>query len=188
MSTNVRFRAEADVGYSCSSPAICRLQPKGLVMFAMAFLLLAAAPVDVRMTAASPAASAALQHPRVAAALDARMKIQSALVAGKSEAFGSGFTPDAVVNSPFNNVATAAEAARRSRAGALDYKYIHTSIEYAAPRRNDEVIFLGEETYEYAAGMPQAGKILRRRFTDLYRKVDGKWLRSLRQATIVSND
>ena len=155
-------------------------------MAAMAFLLLAAASVDVRMTPANPAASTALEHPRVAAALKARMRTHTALVAGDADAFGGSFTSDAVVNSPFNNVATAAEAARRSRAGTLNYKYVHSSIEYAAPRREDEVIFMGEETYEYAAGMPQAGKTLRRRFTDLYRNVRGKWLLSLRQATIVS--
>lgn len=106
------------------------------------------------------------------------LSVQRALIAGDADALGSGFTPDGVVNSPFNNVATAAEAAARSRAGALNYKYIHTSIEYGAPRREDEVVFMGEESYEFAPGMPQAGKTLRRRFTDLYQKVNGKWLLS----------
>ncbi|HEV2124263.1 MAG TPA: nuclear transport factor 2 family protein [Chloroflexota bacterium] len=144
--------------------------------------------VDVWMTPANPVAAAALQHPRVAAALEARMRVQRALVAGDADVFGGGFAPDGVVNSPFNNVATAAEAARRSRAGALNYKYIHTSIEYAAPRREDEVVFMGEETYEFAAGMPEAGKPLRRRFTDLYQNVEGRWLLSLRQAPIISDN
>ncbi|HLL31048.1 MAG TPA: DUF4440 domain-containing protein [Allosphingosinicella sp.] len=157
-----------------------------MLAITLATMLAAAAPADVRMIAANPAATAALRHPRVAAAFAARMKVQTALVVGDSSAFGSGFTPDAVVNSPFNNVATAAEAARRSRAGTLNYKYLHTSIEYAAHRRDDEVVFMGEETYEPAAGAMHAGKTVRRRFTDLYRKVRGKWLLSLRQATIIS--
>ena len=47
---------------------------------------------------------------------------------------------------------------------------------------------MGEETYQFEAGMPQAGKTLRRRFTDLYQKVDGKWALSLRQATVISGN
>lgn len=114
--------------------------------------------------------------------------MHSGLVAGNADAFGSGFTPDAVVNGPTNSIVTAADATQRSRAGALNYKYMHSSIEYAAPRREDEVVFMGEETYEFEAGMPQAGKTLRRRFTDLYRNVDGKWALSLRQATVISGN
>jgi hypothetical protein len=157
-----------------------------MLAISLAAMVAAAAPADVRMTPANPAAASALKDPRVAAALAARMRVHSALVAGDSAAFGAGFTADAVVNSPFNNVVTAAEAARRSRAGALNYKYVHTSVEYAAARRDDEVVFMGEETYEPAAGARHAGKTVRRRFTDLYRKVRGKWLLSLRQATIIS--
>ncbi len=157
-----------------------------MLAITLAAMVAAAAPADARMTAANPAATAALKDTRVAAALAARMKVHTALLAGDSAAFGGGFTADAVVNSPANNVVTAAEAARRSRAGTLNYKYVHTSLEYAAARRKDEVVFMGEETYEPAAGAMHAGKTVRRRFTDLYRKVQGKWLLSLRQATIIS--
>ncbi len=146
------------------------------------------APVDVRMTPANRVAATALQHPRVAAALQERIRMHTGLVTGDADAFGTGFTRDAVVNGPTNTVVTAADATRRSRAGALNYKYMHTSIEYAAPRREDEVVFMGEETYEFEAGRPQAGKILRRRFTDLYQEVDGKWALSLRQATVISGN
>jgi len=41
-----------------------------------------------------------------------------------------------------------------------------------------------QPAYEPVAGAMHAGKTVRRRFTDLYRKVRGKWLLSLRQATI----
>jgi hypothetical protein len=138
------------------------------------------------MIPANAEVAAALRNPRVAAAFEARMRVQRALVAGDSAAFAAGFTPDAVVNSPFNTVATAAEAARRSRAGTLNYRYVHSSIEYAAARHKNEVVFMGEETYEPAPGALHAGKTVRRRFTDLYRRHKGKWLLSLRQATIVS--
>ena len=152
----------------------------------LASMIAAAPPGHVRMTAANAATTAALKHPRVAAAMANRMRMHAALVAGNSSGFGAGFTTDGVVNSPANNIVTAADAVRRSAAGALDYKYMHSSIEYAAPRRNDEVVFMGEETYEPGPGAMHAGKTVRRRFTDLYRQVRGKWLLSLRQATIVS--
>lgn len=157
-----------------------------MLTLGLVLTLAAAAPVDVQMTPANPTAAAALKNKRVAAALAARMRLQTALVAGDSGALGEGITPDAIVNSPHNNIATAAETVRRSRAGIITHKYLHTSIEYAAPRREDEVVFMGEEIYEPAAEAMHAGKTVRRRFTDIYRKVRGRWLLSLRQATIVS--
>jgi ketosteroid isomerase-like protein len=145
-----------------------------------------AAPSGARWSAASPAVGQAVKHPRVAAALAARTTLNAALVAGDSTAFANAFMKDAMVNSPYNNIASAAEAARRSRSGALTYVYLHTSIEHAAPRRDDEVVFMGEETYQPPAGGLHAGKTVRRRFTDLWRRDRGRWRLSLRQATIFS--
>ena len=134
--------------------------------------------------AASPQVIDAAKNPSVAAVLKEVDAIDAAIVAGDQNGFIRPFANDAIVNSPFNNVSTKAMAAARYRSGVLTCKYLHRSIEYAAPRRNDEVVLMGEETYEPSPGNMFAGKTVRRRFTDLWRLQDGRWQLSLRQATV----
>lgn len=155
---------------------------RGLIAVLAAALL--ATPAHAQWRAANPQVEEAAKNPRVKAVLELRNKLNAALVAGDTAGFMSVFTPDTVVNSPFNNIATAEMARQRSASGVLTYKYLITSVEYAAPRRDDEVVLMGEETYEPPAGAPHAGKTVRRRFTDLWRLQNGEWKLSLRQATI----
>jgi hypothetical protein len=61
------------------------------------------------------------------------------------------------------------------------------NIEFAGVR-DDVVVIMGEETVRPAAAMPNAGKIVRRRFTDLWRQIGGVWKLAIRQSTIVSVD
>ncbi len=153
---------------------------KGLILL-LAFV---GAPALADWTAANPQVSEAAKNPRIAAVLKEVDAIDSAIVAGDKESFIRAFADDAIVNSPFNNVTTKAVAAARYQSGVLTYKYLHRSIEFAGPRRDDEVILMGEETYEPPAGNMFAGKTVRRRFTDLWRLQGGRWRLSLRQATV----
>jgi len=155
---------------------------RGLIAGLAAALL--ASPAYAQWRAANPQVVEAAKNPRVKAVLDIRNKLNAALVAGDTTAFMSVFAPDTVVNSPFNSVATPAMARERSASGMLTYKYLITSVEYAAPRRDDEVVLMGEETYEPPVGAPNAGKTVRRRFTDLWRLQNGEWKLSIRQATV----
>ena len=133
---------------------------------------------------ANPQAAEAADNPRVAAVLREVDNMDAAIVTGDKAGFVGRFADDAIINSPYNNISTRDQAAARYRSGQLTYKYLHRSIEYAAPRRDDEVVLMGEETYEPPAGAPMAGKIVRRRFTDLWRLEGSKWKLSLRQATV----
>ncbi|QYE37050.1 nuclear transport factor 2 family protein (plasmid) [Polymorphobacter sp. PAMC 29334] len=145
---------------------------------------LLAAPAMADWKPASLQVMEATKDPRVAAVLKEVDLIDAAIVAGDKEGFVRAFADDAIVNSPFNNVTTKAMAAARYQSGVLTYKYLHRSIEYAGLRRDDEVVLMGEETCEPPAGNMFAGKTVRRRFTDVWRLQGGRWLLSLRQATV----
>ena len=134
--------------------------------------------------AANPSVTQAARDPRVAGALAAVDAIDAAIVAGDKAGFVGPFADDAIVNSPFNNVTTRDQAAARFQTGALTSKYLHRSIEYAGPRRDDEVVLMGEEVYEPPMGHPFGGKTVHRRFTDIWRLQDGRWRLSVRQATV----
>ena len=153
---------------------------KQLVMI----LVFASAPAMADWRAANPQVTAAATNPRIAAVLREVDAIDAAIVAGDKEAFVRAFANDAIVNSPFNNITTKAMAAARYQSGVLTYKYLHRSIEYAAERGRDEVVLMGEETYEPPAGNMYAGKTVRRRFTDLWQLQGRQWRLSLRQATV----
>ena len=149
-------------------------------------VLALSAPAQAEWKAANPAVAEAAKNARVAAVLAEVTRIDEAIVAGNRDGFVSRFGKDAVVNNPFNAISDAAEAGARFQSGAISYEYLRRSIEYAAPRREDEVVLMGEESYKPRAGAPHAGKVVRRRFTDLWRRESGGWKLSLRQATIIS--
>ena len=154
------------------------------IFAAAAALAALATPAHADWTAANAAVTQAARDPRVAGALAAVTAIDAAIVAGDKAGFVGPFADDAIVNSPFNNVTTRDQAAARFQTGALTYKYLHRSIEYAAPRRDDEVVLMGEEVYEPPAGHPLGGKTVHRRFTDIWRLQGGHWRLSVRQATV----
>ncbi len=155
-------------------------------LFAAAALLAFAAPAHAEWTAANAAVAQAAKNPRVAAALDAATRVDNSVVTGDKAAFLSIFTPETRVNNPGNIMSDRAMVERIFASGAISYEYLRRSIEYAAPRRDDEVVLMGQETLKPRAGAPNAGKIVRRRFTDLWRLDNGTWKLSLRQATIIS--
>ncbi len=145
--------------------------------------LAVAAPAHAEWKAANPAVTEAVKNPRVAAALEAASRVDTAVTTGDKAAFLSIFTPETVVNSPGNVVSDRTFVESHYDKGLIAYEYLNRSIEYAAPRRDDEVVLMGEEAIKPRAG-PLAGKAVRRRFTDVWRLVDGQWRLSLRQATI----
>ncbi|MGF1550007.1 MAG: nuclear transport factor 2 family protein [Sphingomonadaceae bacterium] len=149
-------------------------------------ILCAAVPARAEWPPANQAVAEAAKHPRVAAVLEAINRVDAAIVAGDKDGFMAVFADDTVVNSPFNVVATREVAERAYASGALTYEYLRRSIEYAAPRGEDEVVLMGEETYAPPQGHPLGGKTVRRRFTDLWQLRDGQWKIALRQATVIS--
>lgn len=151
-----------------------------------ALALLAASPAPAAWHAANPAVALAARTPRIAAALAATERMDAAILAHDAAAFGAAFEPGALVNSPYNSIATREMAVDRIRNGMIDYTGLERRIEHAATRGAHDVILMGEETYTPVRASQFAGTTLRRRVTELWSDATGTPRLVLRQATIIS--
>lgn len=152
-----------------------RMPFAGLILFA----LLAAGSVHAKDD--QPWA----KDPVVAEALKAIDQIDAAVLVQDAEGFAALLASDLVVNSPRNIVNFREQTLGTFRAGAIDYSAYERKIEFAGVR-GDGVVVMGKEIVKPIGQAPDAGKTVHRRFTDVWRKEDGAWKLSLRQATILS--
>ncbi len=114
------------------------------------------------------------------------MRFDRAILSKDEAAFASLFAVDAVVNNPFNKIATKQDAVNNLRTGLIDYTSLDRSVEYAALRGEHEVVLMGEESLTPVGKARFAGKHVRRRTTEIWTDKTGSWQLSLRQATIYS--
>lgn len=137
------------------------------------------------MKFASDEVAAAGRNAVVAEALAARGRLDEAFAAQDIEAVSALFAKDLVVNSPANRVARL-EAVLGFRAGRMNYESAEETSE-AIDARGDQVVMMGEEVITPRDTAANAGKTVRRRFTDVWRREpDGRWRLTIRQATIIS--
>jgi ketosteroid isomerase-like protein len=148
--------------------------------------LLIAAPVHAGWKAANPAAAEAAKQPRIAAALEAAMRFDRAILAHDAKVFADTFTEDAVVNNPFNRIARKQDAVANFATGLIDYSTLERSLEYAATRGAHDVVLMGEEHLTPVGKAKFAGKQVKRRTTEIWTDESGEWKLALRQATIYS--
>lgn len=153
---------------------------------ASALLAAFACPASADWHATTPAAVAAAQTPRIAAALKAVDRFDKAILSKDKAAFAELFADDAVVNNPFNKIATKQDAIKNMDTGLIDYTSLRRSIEYAAPRGEHEVVLMGEETLTPVGKAKFANKRVVRRTTEVWTNKSGLWQLSIRQATIYS--
>jgi hypothetical protein len=125
--------------------------------------------------------------PRITAAIASRNRLNAALVTGDLATAETLFAADFVVNSPINRVVDRANVLGRVRSSEIRQAETVLNIEFAGVR-GEYVVLMGEETVRPSGAMPNAGKIVRRRFTDVWRETDGAWKLAIRQSTIVSVD
>lgn len=154
--------------------------------FLFTLLSVIAFPMRAEWRATTPAAEKSVKTPRIAAALKAAMRFDKAILAKDVKMFESMFSADAVVNNPFNRIATKQDAVNNLRTGLIDYTSLERSVEYAAIRGKHEVVLMGEEALTPVGKAKFAGKHVRRRTTEIWTNVTGSWQLSLRQATIYS--
>lgn len=154
----------------------------------LAAWLMMAMPAAAGWQATTPQAAAAARDPVIAEALAATERMDAAILAHDADAFGACFAADGVVNSPYNNVATAAQAVGRLRGGAIDYSSLERFVEYAARRGDHEVVLMGEERVTPINKARFAGQVVRRRTTELWTRTAAGWKLALRQATIYAHD
>ncbi|HEV7270885.1 nuclear transport factor 2 family protein [Pseudoxanthomonas sp.] len=148
--------------------------------------LFAIAPAHAGWKAANPAVEEAARQPRIAAVLDAAMRMDRAILSHDVQGFADTFTDDAVVNNPFNRIARKQDAVTNFTTGLIDYTTLERVIEYAATRGAHDVVLMGEEHLTPVGKAKFAGKQVKRRTTEIWTDESGEWKLALRQATIYS--
>lgn len=95
------------------------------------------------------------------------------------------FSPDIVVNTPLNRVATLQDLKKLIRAGKIDVTSIEKIIEKIS-FINDMAVVMGHDIVQPQGAMENAGKKVTRRYTDIWLKDKTGWRLTVRQATIIS--
>jgi ketosteroid isomerase-like protein len=90
-----------------------------------------------------------------------------------------------VVQMPDGSVVRGPDILKRFAAGTMRYDRIEQRIDYAGSHGPDVVVLMGEETVVAGSG-PAAGKPVRRRFTDVFRRENGEWRHDLRHASVIT--
>ncbi len=122
----------------------------------------------------------------LAAALQAAVRFDQAILNHDANVFADTFTEDAVVNNPFNRIARKADAVANFGSGLIDYTTLGRSLEYVATRGQHDVVLMGEEHLTPVGKAKFAGKQVKRRTTEIWTDESGEWKLALRQATIYS--
>ena len=122
--------------------------------------------------------------PRIVAAMAARRRMET--WGNDVATMETLFAPDLVVNSPTNMVVSRDNVLARMRSGQISYEDTgHSNIEFVGVR-GDSVVIMGEEMLRPNRNAPNAGRTIRRRFTDIWKNTDGVWKLTIRQATVTS--
>lgn len=95
------------------------------------------------------------------------------------------FSPELVVNTPLNRFATLQIVKQLTRLGKIDVSYSKKLIEKIT-FINDMAVVMGQDIIKPQGGMPDAGKTVKRSYTDVWAKTDNKWRLIIRQATNIS--
>jgi len=153
-------------------------------LFGAVLIMMAPAPSYSRgQTVYEPS----INDPRIRAVLDAREQAANAVRRADWKAVEAAFALDVVVNSPTNRVVTLADIMARFRNGQIGAEPDsgENRLEFVGVR-GDSVVVMGEETFRPGKNAPNAGKLIRRRFTDIWKLYDGVWKGAIRQATVTS--
>ena len=146
--------------------------------------LLLPAPAAAAGKAGNADVAAAAKDGHISGALAAVNGIERAAVSDDHVAFAALLADDLAVNNPQNGASVKGATGQRSAAGKISYRRYDRVIEFAG-LRGDMVLLMGEEII--LPNVPRGGSAgeIRRRFTDLWRPVDGGWKLTARQATVI---
>lgn len=98
--------------------------------------------------------------------------------------FDKLWSPNMVINTPGNIVGTVEETKRLLRSGGLRYLSFERTIQKISINDNVAVV-LGEEKIRPQGQQPNAGKLVTRRFMNVWMFSDNNWSIIARQATII---
>ncbi len=94
------------------------------------------------------------------------------------------FSPNFVVNAPTNKITTLQELMQLMRQGAVDMEEFERITEKVT-FTNNIAIAMGNETLHPTGKMPNAGKTVKRRYTNIWMKNEGGWQLVARQSTTI---
>jgi ketosteroid isomerase-like protein len=125
--------------------------------------------------------------PRIMAVLEAQKRAEDAARRADWKAVEDLFAPDVVVNSPTNRVVNREDVMARMRSGQISAEpgSVDRRVEFVGVR-GDSVVIMGEEIFSPGSNAPNAGKIVHRRFTDIWKQYGSFWKLAIRQATVTS--
>jgi hypothetical protein len=135
--------------------------------------------------AANSEVATAAKEPKIASVLEAVNVIDAALIKDDHAAFAALLAKDLVVNNPQNSISIRGATGQRNTSGLISYSSYVRSIEYAG-MLGEMVLLMGDERVMPKGDSPMAGKVVRRRFTDVWKMEGGHWVLTARQATIVA--
>jgi hypothetical protein len=98
--------------------------------------------------------------------------------------FGKLWSSRMVVNTPANVVGTVEGTKGHLRSGGLNYLSFERNIEKVSFYDNVAVV-MGEEKIKPQGTQPNAGKLVTRRFTNVWMYTNNQWSIIARQATII---
>jgi hypothetical protein len=112
-------------------------------------------------------------------------EVQAILKGDTSTLFNELWAPEFLVNNPANLVVTKSDVATLIRTGKIDYAHFDRIIEKISIIGNTAIV-MGREEIKPKGVTDHAGKVVTRRFTNIWMKRDGKWKAVGRQATIAA--
>jgi hypothetical protein len=121
--------------------------------------------------------------PAVAEAVAASDAEIAAILAEDLNAFGDSLADDVIVNSPLGTINHRDDTLAAFGRGFIRYNSFDRRIEYAG-KLGELVVIMGVEILAPKGNAPNAGKIVHRRFTDIWRNEQRAWRLALRQATV----
>jgi hypothetical protein len=121
--------------------------------------------------------------PAVAEAFAASNAEVAAILAEDLTGFGHSLAADLIVNSPLGTINRRDDTLAAFGRGLIRYSSFERQIEYAG-KLGEFVVMMGNEILAPKGNAPNAGKIVHRRFTDIWRNEAGVWRLVLRQATV----
>ncbi len=101
--------------------------------------------------------------------------------------FNNLWSPDMVINTPANRVGTVDGTKMQLRTGKLNYASFERIIEKITFNENLAIV-MGEEKIKPQGNQENAGKLVTRRFTNVWMIKEKKWTIVARQATIIKVD
>ena len=93
------------------------------------------------------------------------------------------YSPDLVVNSPWNRVSSLQDILNNLRKGVDDRQSFERHIEKITFTENIAIV-MGQETIKPTGQAPNAGKTVQRRYTDIWMKNKDNWHLVARQSTV----